>query len=153
MIEYPNKIRKEQICTSDNIQVITDCYCPNGHSLVNSQANFSGFAGIVLKIETQADWGTIAISPISHDKRSILLGTNCEKGDSIGFFCPHCDIKIPVYTKCYCGGDIVALFLDQETNFCDCIGFCDNYGCNNAEIIEDMVFASKTRTTKMAQTR
>lgn len=50
MMIFPNPIKKE-IKESKNVLVIKECFCPNGHGLLNSRVSFSGFPGIMLKVK------------------------------------------------------------------------------------------------------
>lgn len=46
MMIFPNPIKKE-IKESKNVLVIKECFCPNGHGLLNSRVSFSGFPGVI----------------------------------------------------------------------------------------------------------
>lgn len=149
MLAYPNDIKRDCLCESDDILVLEECYCPNGHNLVTPRANFSGFPGIVLKVKLNNEWGTVALSPIYCDKSKISFGVDIHKGDIAQFYCPDCGVEIPSYCECSCGASIVCMFLDKKADYRDCIGICSRVGCFNARVIEDMEDVSISKKTKI----
>ena len=133
MMVFPNPIKKE-IKESKNVLVVKECFCPNGHSLINSRASFSGFSGVMLKVKSKKLKGHVALSPIYGDKRKISLDIDLQTGELLELSCPTCNSQLPVYSKCSCGGDLVALFLSDKVDYSSCIGICNRVNCFNAEI-------------------
>lgn len=118
----------------DEDMVITQCYCPNGHNLISPKVNVRGYNGILLKVKRGKDEGFIALSPICGDKSKYTIDIELSEGEIIELLCPECNVPLPVYAPCDCGGDMITLFCDKHGNFCNCIGICNRVGCTHAEI-------------------
>ncbi len=114
--------------------VVKQCYCPNGHDLINPKVNVRGYKGILIKIKRGKDEGFMALSPICGDKSKYTIDIEVSEGEIIDLLCPDCDVPLPVYAPCDCGGDMITLFCDKHGNFCNCIGVCNRVGCSHAEI-------------------
>lgn len=152
MMAYPNKIGKNFPCQHEELLVVESCFCPNGHNLIDKSSNFNGFPGILLKIKNHGKSGTVALSPIHRDNSRIVLGVEVNSGEIVDFFCPHCNVELPIYTDCSCGAHVFCLFLQHDTNYTNCIGICSRVGCFNARIIEDMQHIGQ-RGSKIQQGR
>ncbi|MFH1194964.1 MAG: hypothetical protein V1720_04590 [bacterium] len=133
MMIFPSPIRKE-IKESEKVLVINECYCPNGHNLVNSRVSFNGFHGIMLKVKCKDKSGFIALSPIYGDKSKISLDIDLIKDELLEIKCPICDEQLPVYSQCTCGADLITLFSTNNKDYGNCIGVCSRVDCFNAEI-------------------
>ncbi|MBI9072631.1 MAG: hypothetical protein JEY94_13595 [Melioribacteraceae bacterium] len=131
---FPRPERLKNV-TKEKIILIKNCFCPNGHNLVNKRAIFNGYNGVVLKVIKGQDFGIIALSPIFGDKTRICLDITLEDKELLKIVCPSCDAQIPVYSQCECGGDLLALFTQPDKNFSNSVGFCNRVNCANAEII------------------
>jgi hypothetical protein len=118
----------------DEDMVVKECYCPNGHNLINPKVNVRGYKGILIKIKQGKDEGFMALSPICGDKSKYTIDIEVSEGELIDLLCPECDVPLPVYAPCDCGGDMITLFCDKHGNFCNCIGVCNRVGCSHAEI-------------------
>ncbi len=118
----------------DKPDVVTECYCPNGHNLVNSQSVFREYNGIVLKAQCAGKTGLIFLSPIAGDKSRFTFDLDLIEGELLQLSCLECGAPLPVYGPCDCGGKYVALFLDKELDFSHCIGICNRVGCTNSWI-------------------
>jgi len=130
----------KEINTSKEIEevlVVKECYCQNGHNLVNKNANFNGLAGIVLKVVNQnSQTGTIALSPIYGQKLRISLDIELTEGEQVKVLCPHCNEELPVFANCTSceSGQFISLFLDQNGNFNNCLAVCNTIGCKSLTI-------------------
>ncbi len=131
---FPNPLRKEEICNEEKLLVFTECYCPNGHSLISENVFFNGFKGILLKISKDDESGQVALSPVYGCKNRIAIDIDLKEGELYTFSCSECGEILPTYSKCHCGGDIFTLFLNREGNFNSFVGACNRIGCNNAYI-------------------
>lgn len=116
------------------ILFVDECYCQNGHSLMNSRASFNGLPGIMLKVKAKDRKGLVALSPIYGDKSKISLDIDLHDKELIELSCPICDSLLPAYSTCSCGADLAALFLSKEIDFNNCIGICSRVNCFNSEI-------------------
>jgi hypothetical protein len=134
MLVFPNPREQRKICSEENLLVFTECYCPNGHNLVTSNARFNEFDGILLKISQGEYEGHIALSAVYGCKSKVTVGIQLKKGEKYKLSCTECEVELPVYSKCHCGGDIFALFLDKNANYDSFVGACNRIGCTNAYI-------------------
>lgn len=130
---FPNPTKKE-ISKNKNVLVVSECFCFKGHSLIYPRASFNGLPGILLKVKMKNETGHIALSPIYGDKSKITLDIDLEDSQLLQLICPICDSPLPVYSKCSCEADLVALFLNKKIDFHDCIGICSRVNCFNSEI-------------------
>lgn len=131
---FPNKKQNRSICTDEKLLVFKECYCPNGHNLVSNNAKFNEFDGILLKISKDQREGHIALSSVYGCKSRIAIGINLIDGEKYKLSCPDCSEDLPTYSKCHCGGEIFALFLEKNVNFDSFVGACNRIGCANAYI-------------------
>lgn len=115
--------------------IIQECFCPEGHNLISSRFSFDGHNGILLKVRHGRNSGFIALSPICGQKSRIDSGITLVENDLLVLSCPHCHSRLPVYSPCECGANLVTFFLDQEGSFTNCIGVCNRIGCKHAVII------------------
>lgn len=148
MMIFPNSKEKRTICNEEKLLVFTECYCPNGHNLVNSNAKFNEFNGILLKISKDNKEGHIALSPVYGCKTRIAVGIKLQDGEKYTLSCTECNTILPVFTKCYCDGDIFTLFLDKETKFDSFVGACGRIGCENSyiQIGEELITSARLET-------
>ena len=114
--------------------VIKKCFCINGHNLVSRQAQFGVNEGIVLDVKMDDKQGVIALSPVYGDKSRITLGIVLEEGKLVQLLCPACKAKLPVFSNCECGGDLLIMFTGDLNDFNNCVGVCNRVGCKHAEI-------------------
>ena len=114
--------------------IIKKCFCINGHNLVSRQAQFGEYDGIVLNVSMDDQKGIIALSPVFGDKSKITLGIVLDKGKLVQLSCPVCLTKLPVFSRCECGGDLLIMFTGSLNDFNNCVGVCNRVGCKHAEI-------------------
>lgn len=107
---------------------------PQGHDLISKKAIFNGFDGIIFRVVKGDEEGLVALSPVYGYKSRVALNIELKDGDVWEVRCPVCDTKLPVYSKCDCGGDLVCMFLDMKSDFHNCIAICNRIGCNHAGI-------------------
>lgn len=132
---FPDPTGQSEVAEKESILVVKECYCPNGHLLNSSRAVFNDFSGIILKVKNKdGKIGKIALSPICGDKSRVAIDIDIEKNEVLEVFCPECDVKLPIYSPCSCGGELTTLFSDQSKDYTNCIGICNRVGCRNAEI-------------------
>jgi len=134
MLVIPNPMPTESICKFKEVVVVKECFCPNGHNLISSKAIFNGFNGIVIRVTSKDQEGLVALSPVYGYKSRVALNIDLNEGDVWEVRCPVCSHKLPVYSKCDCGGDMVCMFLDNKKNFQNCIAICNRIGCDQAGI-------------------
>jgi len=136
MMLFPNPLRQSKFCKSENVIVVQQCYCPNGHNLISSKAIFNGFDGIIIKVkdEEMEEEGLVALSPVYGYKSRVSLDIDLGQDMIWQMYCPECDEPLATYTDCLCGGQMVEMFLDNKFEFTNCIALCNKIGCQNAGI-------------------
>ena len=117
-----------------HVLVVSACYCPNRHNLVNSRAQFNEFDGILLRLRKGEEDGLVALSPVYGDRSRISLGLRLERSDVYTLLCPECGITLPVYDQCDCGADLFALFMTGDVSFANCICVCSRVGCHHSVV-------------------
>ncbi|NVO18177.1 MAG: hypothetical protein HXX13_00660 [Bacteroidetes bacterium] len=131
----------EIVHTSENlippdsdVIVIRDCYCPNGHDLVTNRAKFGDHDGIVIGVRGAEKIGYIALSPLYGDKSRICIDYDLKEGELLSLICPQCQVQLPTYAVCECGGVLVVMFTKPEVDYKNLVGICNRVGCKHAEI-------------------
>ena len=119
MMLFPNPMKKSELHQSKSLLVIKKCYCPRGHNLVSNKAMFDTFKGILLKAHRGSQAGQLALSPVYGHKSRITLDLEVHSGEVWEISCPTCEEKLPVFSNCSCGGNLIALFLKPDANFSD----------------------------------
>ena len=117
------------------LELVRECYCPNGHNMIQGHGQFNGHMGMSLTLKRERSEGTVSISPFIGDKDRSFIGFECENGEIVDICCPTCSIPLPVYNMCECGANLVAMFNSVKSDFADCIGICQRIGCLNSELI------------------
>jgi hypothetical protein len=128
----PEKIKKAG--KLEDLLVIKQCYCPNGHKLVNDQAVFDGFNGIMLKVRKEGKEGLVALNPVYGLKHRVAIGITLVNDELLDIVCPECGITLPAYASCSCGGNLIALFLEEKPDFINAVLICNRVDCPNAQI-------------------
>lgn len=134
MMLFPNPMRKAKICKSEKIIVVQNCYCPHGHNLISERAVFNGFPGIIFKIRREDHEGLVALSPVYGYKTRVSLDIKLTENEIWEVLCPVCNQPLSKYADCTCGGDMIAIFLNKDADFGNCIAVCNRIGCTNAGI-------------------
>lgn len=116
-------------------EVITECYCPNGHSILTDKAVFQDRLGLTLKLKSKTSEGLLVISPLIGDSDRQFIDFEKTSGDIVDICCPTCSEAFPVYNVCPCGAHLVALFTSAEAQFSQCVGICQRLGCLHSELL------------------
>lgn len=124
--------RGEQLAGAE--QVVTECYCMNGHSLIGPHAVFRERDGITLLLRSGRSEGLISLSPVIGDLDRRFFDFEPLAGENADICCPVCKESLPVYDLCPCGAPLAALFLSPNAEFSNCIGICQRFGCLHSEI-------------------
>lgn len=129
--------RKTETFREENLslQIVRQCHCPNGHNVLSSEHQYSGYPGILLKLKTAERQGLLSLSPIIGDHERTFHDFEQQSGEIVEICCPVCDEAFPLYNQCGCNAHLIALFTSKENDYSDCIGICQRIGCLNAEII------------------
>ncbi len=135
MLIIPNPMKSE-VSTNQKTVIISELYCPQGHSLLNPRTNFNSYPGIYFKVTSPTQQGFVALSPIFGQVARIAIDIDLISGAIMELRCPHCDILLPIHSPCNCGGNLIALFLTRSNDFNDCVGICNRVDCRNFRIIE-----------------
>jgi hypothetical protein len=102
--------------------------------MINERAIFNSFKGIVFKVRREEAEGLIAVSPVYGCKSRVALDVDLKEGTIWRFHCPECDIPLPYYKDCECGGKVTVFFTTEKTKFTQSIGICNRVGCHNSDI-------------------
>jgi hypothetical protein len=65
MMVFPIPEKIKAAGKMENLLVIKQCFCPNGHNLVSEQAVFDTFNGIIVKVKKSGVEGLVALNPVS----------------------------------------------------------------------------------------
>lgn len=131
---FPNLASKQKICKSEKILVVQECYCHNGHNLISNKAVFNGYNGIIIKVRKDNKEGYVALSPVYGYKSRVCMDMELKEDEIWEMLCPECNEPLPLFSECSCGGDLVALYSDEERSFANCMTLCNRINCYNAEI-------------------
>lgn len=118
-------------------EVITECYCSNGHSILTDTARFQGHRALTLKLRNKTGEGLLVISPVLGDRDRTFIDFDRQAGEIVDICCPTCSESFPVYNVCPCGAYLVALFTSLKARFSQCIGICQRLGCLHSELLSE----------------
>ena len=118
-------------------RIIGECFCPNGHSLVDDHVRFNEMPGIKIKVvKNKQEEGFLVLSPVYGDFSKVTIGIKLACDDMLEMFCPECDVPLSVYANCLvCDSQMFTLFTTKEASFSDCVGVCQKVGCHNSRMI------------------
>ena len=131
------KRRVIQKSDQESGQLITECYCRHGHSILSNKGVFDGHPGLTLKLKNSRQEGLLSISPIIGDCRRQFLDFERIPGEVVDICCPVCAEPFPIYNECSCGAHLIALFTSPNAQFSRCVGICQRVGCLHAELISE----------------
>jgi len=134
MMVFPIPEKIKAAGKMENLLVIKQCFCPNGHNLVSEQAVFDTFNGIMVKVKRSGAEGLVALNPVYGLKHRVTIGIKLVKDELLEVLCPECGVAMPVYSACSCGGSLVALFLEPDADFTNSVLICNRVDCHNAQI-------------------
>ncbi|MCP4115076.1 MAG: hypothetical protein GY737_06630 [Desulfobacteraceae bacterium] len=124
--------------------VVTEAYCPNGHSLI-SDIKIDHHKGIHLiceERETNREAEVVVTATVGQTHKIILKGEPFEEGQVVNVSCPTCREKLPILFDCECGAPIYMFFLDKNKNYNYGQSFCSRMGCvksSRLQLSEDML--------------
>jgi len=133
MLVIPTPPKKSD-CNGKDLLLVKECFCRNGHNLINKCVSFSGFDGIYLRARAGNQEGYIGLSPVYGEKCRISLDIDLKSGEISQLLCPTCGIDLPVFSTCHCGAGIMTLFLNPRSDFTDSIGICGRVDCTNSVV-------------------
>ena len=56
----------------DKQEMVAECYCPNGHSILTDKALFQGHPGLTLKLKSKTSEGLPGYQPVYRRQRTYL---------------------------------------------------------------------------------
>lgn len=137
MMLFPDPDSKPDAEKKDRLLVLREAFCPNGHSLMNKKVRFRSFPGLQVKVKTESGKeGLIVLSPIHKDKGRVELDLEVKSGEILEPSCPECGESLPVYDKCECGADLVAVYHTKDRSMGDVVVFCKRADCFN-EVVQN----------------
>lgn len=135
-----HQLQKRDVITAQDLgkqDVITECYCANGHSILSDAGVFQGHHGLTLKLRSKTAEGTLSISPVIGDHSRTFIDFERHLGEVVEICCPICADPFPVYNACPCGAHLVALFTSPKAQFSRCVGICQRIGCLHSELLSE----------------
>lgn len=132
---FPDPIKKETMGDEKPLVVVDECYCHNGHSLIDNKALFKGLKGIIIRVKKNNISGLVTLSPVYGYKNRISIDTKLSKDEIWSIHCPICDEALPIYSTCSCGADMVTIFITKKASFTECICICNRIDCYHASIL------------------
>ena len=135
-----HQTQKRDVITDENLKsrdVVSSCFCPNGHSILTDRAIFQGYHGLTLKLKSKMSEGLLVISPVIGDRDRTFIDFEKRPGEIVEICCPTCSEPFPVYNVCPCGAHLVALFTSAKAHFSQCIGICQRLGCLHSELLSE----------------
>ena len=124
-------------CSEEGGQLISECYCQHGHSILSDKILFDGHPGLTLRLKNSRQDGFLSMSPVVGDCRREFIDFERIPGDVVELCCPVCAEPFPVYNECSCGAHLVALFTSPKAQFSRCVGLCQRIGCLHSELISE----------------
>ena len=132
--------------------VVTQAFCPNGHNLIvdfdkepyDFEADFDGFPGMKLHLESATDSGDVVLSPF-HGDGSKKGKTNWGSGTKVKISCPHCGVQLPKLASCRCpdSGDLVKVYLSPALTDSNVLALCNVWGCPRSHTIDNWEIISE----------
>ncbi|MFH1415503.1 MAG: hypothetical protein ABIH89_05405 [Elusimicrobiota bacterium] len=137
----PIKERKDSRDKSEeeNIRyVVSEAYCPKGHSLMDDEHKIHSFAGIRMAYKRPGVEGEIVISAVEGDFDKIILSGELAEGVKDELYCPHCGVMLEKLVNCNCSpdADMVMIGLTPELDLNNSVTFCNVTGCSNGAFIK-----------------
>ena len=148
MLVIPNPFHKRGP-REDQVVVLKEAYCPEGHNLVSDRAYFNGEPGIILRVRQGAREGHVALSPIFGEKSRVSMDIDLIAGEILELFCPRCGAALPTHSTCHCGGDLVSLFLSADMDFADSVAVCNRVDCVNSKLIRGGQLLSESEVARL----
>ncbi len=138
----PNSSIKQ---VDDVFIVITQAFCPNGHSLVDEKSeDFDGYPGIRVHLESEGEAGDVILSPF-HGDRSKKGKLDWDDGLKVKISCPECQVAFPKLASCRCsgGGDLIKLYLTPNLSDSHVLAMCNVWGCRRSRTINNWQIISE----------
>jgi len=114
--------------------VLKECYCPNGHNIIDPKNKFNNLSAITIGLKNKKQKGLLIINPTCGNKNSVTIGIDIKNKVIYEFYCPECGIELPNYAHCHCKGDLKILFTTPKLDYNHFVGICNRTGCNNSII-------------------
>ena len=132
MMLFPDPENRPDVEKATGLLVLREAFCPNGHSLMDRGVRFRTFPGVRFKVKA-ADGreGFVILSPLYKDKARVEIDIELKSKEILEPVCPECEAALPIYDKCECGADLVAVYHTKEKSMGDVAVFCKRADCFN----------------------
>ncbi len=134
MLKFPKPKYRSTLRNISTPYIIKECFCPNGHNLINDDVIFNNSKGILVEVSRFNERGTLSLSPFYGCKNKISNGISLKINELYDIKCPTCQVLLPTFNNCHCGGKIVSLFMNREGSFTSFVGVCNRIGCPESNI-------------------
>ncbi|MDJ0762550.1 MAG: hypothetical protein QNJ97_06120 [Myxococcota bacterium] len=138
----PNSALKQ---VDDVFILITQAFCPNGHSLISTDSDlFDGQPGVKVYLECGSESGYVVLSPF-HGDASKKGKLDWPDGTRVKVCCPECREPLPKMASCRCpgDGDLVKLFLTPSLTDSHVLAMCNVWGCRRSHTINNWQIISE----------
>ena len=131
--------RREDIAEKDphHSEVMTECYCQNGHSILKDTVLLQGSPGLTLKLRNKLSQGVLVISPFLGDQERTFVNFEKQVGEVVDICCPTCFEPFPQHNVCRCGAHLFALFTSAKTHFPQCLAIWQRPGCLHSKRLSE----------------
>ena len=118
--------------------VVTEAYCPNGCSIIDTEHRINGVPGLRIEFKRPDMEGEFVLSAIEGDFDKIVLSGELEDGVKDELYCPNCGVMFKKLINCSCkpDADMVTIGLTPKLDFSNAISFCNVTGCANGSSIK-----------------
>jgi hypothetical protein len=124
-------LHRWSVATAGDQQIVTQAYCPSGHSLISDQ-HIDGHPALHFLYQSQdaTRHAHVLISPIVGCRiKTFLSGDAFEPGEIVRVLCPICRIEMPILSQCSCGAPIHLFYMDRQFDHRVGQSFCARIGC------------------------
>src|SRR5210317_1472567 len=77
--------------------VVTECYCPNGHSVLSDEHKFQGHPGLSLMLKSKTSERLLVISTVLGDRDRNFVGFERKAGEVVDIRWPTCSNAFSLY--------------------------------------------------------
>ena len=125
--------------------LITQAFCPNGHSLIEEGENlFDDHPGVKVILESESGKGEVILSPFQGDATK-KGKTDWKSGEKVTMMCPTCKEALPKLASCKCSddGELMKVYLTADISDSHVVGVCNIWGCQRSRTINNWQIISE----------
>ncbi len=118
--------------------VINAVYCPNGHNLISTEHEVSGYPSILVRFDgKKSGKGLLALSAVLGDTGYCVVEGEIDRNEPVEMTCNECGTPLAVLGSCHCHPDAVSVmaYLYPNKDPHQAIAFCNVLSCPNSALI------------------